>query len=87
MAIIKCPECGQDISTEAKSCPCCGAENKEMTKKAEETKNELIYTWVMFGVAAILGIVWIITKNTTAGCISLGFLIGLIIRRTMKKKK
>lgn len=28
MAIVKCHECGREISTEAKACPQCGARNK-----------------------------------------------------------
>jgi len=32
MAIVKCYECGRDISTEAKSCPHCGAKNKSRKK-------------------------------------------------------
>ena len=25
MAIVKCPECGHDVSDRATACPCCGA--------------------------------------------------------------
>ncbi|HSH98414.1 MAG TPA: zinc-ribbon domain-containing protein [Methyloradius sp.] len=31
MALIKCHECGHEISTEAKACPQCGAEPKQKT--------------------------------------------------------
>ena len=29
MALVKCKECGNDISTEAKTCPKCGAKNEK----------------------------------------------------------
>lgn len=29
MALIKCPECGKEISDEAKICPNCGAKSEE----------------------------------------------------------
>jgi predicted nucleic acid-binding Zn ribbon protein len=32
MALIKCHECGKEISTEAKVCPQCGAKNKNRRK-------------------------------------------------------
>ncbi len=32
MAIIKCHECGKDVSTEAKNCPGCGAKVKKQKK-------------------------------------------------------
>lgn len=32
MALIKCHECGKDISTEAKTCPACGAKVKKPKK-------------------------------------------------------
>lgn len=31
--IIKCPECGEDVSTEAKACPNCGYPIKKLKKK------------------------------------------------------
>ena len=33
MALIKCYECGHEISTEAKTCPNCGARNKAYKSK------------------------------------------------------
>ena len=33
MALIKCTECGHEISTEAKTCPNCGARNKAYKSK------------------------------------------------------
>ena len=33
MALMKCPECGADISEKAKACPYCGYKNKHFNKK------------------------------------------------------
>ncbi len=46
MAMVKCPECGNDISDSAKMCPKCGYENKQETAEPENQKNSgmtLIY--------------------------------------------
>lgn len=32
MALIKCPECGKEISDTAKSCPNCGYEKERQSK-------------------------------------------------------
>ena len=37
MAIIKCHECGNEISSEAKVCPQCGAKNRSYSKKWSAT--------------------------------------------------
>ena len=33
MALMKCAECGKDVSTKAKACPSCGAKPKKPTSK------------------------------------------------------
>ncbi len=48
MAIIKCKECGAEISDKAKVCPKCGAPIRE-----EET-NEQIFIIILLAVGAIL---------------------------------
>lgn len=48
MAIIKCEECGAEISDKAKVCPKCGAPIRE------EERNEEIYILVLMVVGAIL---------------------------------
>ena len=43
MAMIKCPECGNDVSDKALSCPKCGCpinNEKEVKKEEEEKKKE-----------------------------------------------
>ena len=44
MALIKCKECGKEISSEAEACPSCGR------KKAKETSG---VTWVVLGIIVI----------------------------------
>ena len=40
MALIICPECGREISSRARSCPHCGAENKELQQPATASHQE-----------------------------------------------
>ncbi|MBR1916476.1 MAG: zinc ribbon domain-containing protein [Bacteroidaceae bacterium] len=40
MALIICPECGREISSRARSCPHCGAENKELQQPATVSHQE-----------------------------------------------
>lgn len=51
MALIKCEECGNDVSTEAKACPKCGAK----VKKPASRLSKLVV--VLIGVAIIGSIV------------------------------
>jgi len=51
MALIKCGECGNDVSTAAKTCPKCGAKVTKRTSRATKALGAL------FGVAIIAGIV------------------------------
>ncbi len=39
MAMIQCPECGKDISTDAKSCPHCGCLVRKRLQQQERKKN------------------------------------------------
>lgn len=54
MALVKCKECGQDVSQKAKSCPKCGAPIKKKTSW---------FTWVV----AIFFILWLIGYIGTKG--------------------
>ena len=51
MPLIKCHECGSDVSTEAKTCPKCGAPVKD--KNAEFTKQVL-------GGVFVFAIIWMV---------------------------
>lgn len=50
MAIVKCAECGADISDTAKACPHCGAPAKKAIKKSQRLAKIIVLT---------LGAVWI----------------------------
>ena len=54
MALIKCPECGKEISSQARSCPHCGNPMFQVTKK-ESSPLKIILT--IFGILAGLGLV------------------------------
>lgn len=41
MALIICPECGREISSRARSCPHCGAENKELQQHPATSPSQL----------------------------------------------
>lgn len=59
MALIKCPECGKEISDKAKACPECGYElkqNVEATKQESFFKKNKIAVLVI-GIVIIIAIV------------------------------
>lgn len=69
MALIKCHECGNEISTEAESCPKCGAPRTSVTK----VKSQSYFKQKVSGVQiaaylfiAILFIVWLATRNPSS---------------------
>ena len=41
MAMIKCPECGKDISDKAEKCLYCGCPNSELHRKDSDNKNNI----------------------------------------------
>jgi hypothetical protein len=51
MALIKCKECGVDVSTSAKACPKCGAKPPRKTS---------VLTWIM--IALFVGVVYGMVK-------------------------
>jgi DNA-directed RNA polymerase subunit RPC12/RpoP len=59
MALIKCEECGNDVSTEAKACPKCGAKIK-YKKPTSRT------TMIIGGLFAISMVAGIATSNNAA---------------------
>ncbi len=61
MSLIKCPECGKEISNQAKICPNCGYEIKH--KKVEEHP---IYFGFKAGIFILLVITFVTFKNETA---------------------
>lgn len=49
MALINCHECGKQVSTDAKTCPSCGASVKKQKKPVSK------YVWALVGIAVISG--------------------------------
>lgn len=54
MALVKCKECGEQISTKAKSCPKCGAATPKKTS---------LFTW--FVLVFIIAVIYFSTQSTT----------------------
>lgn len=68
MALIKCTECGEQVSDQAATCPKCGAPIHKAKKKSAWTKN-IGCAGVMFVVLILLGLLLLLA----------GLPIGLII--------
>lgn len=51
MALVKCKECGKEISSSAKTCPSCGAKNK---KKSVGIGGVLLFGLVLFFLLVII---------------------------------
>lgn len=58
MALIKCPECGKEISDKAKCCPNCGA-------KMKKTSIIAVICIIVMVVVAITGIYFVVNRNRT----------------------
>ncbi len=74
MALIKCPECGKEISDKAVSCPSCGcpittvnnveSQSSDVSKNESQTKNKLLPLLVLIPlVVVILVLGWAKLKN------------------------
>lgn len=59
MALIKCPECGKEISDQVKKCPSCGYKEKKSINK----KVFFIFGGVLVLVAIIVGVTLFFTKE------------------------
>lgn len=57
MALIKCKECGNEISSKASSCPKCGAPAPKKTS---------LFTWIIAGFFALVVFAAIIPINTSS---------------------
>lgn len=70
MALIKCPECGADISEHAKKCPRCGVGmNKflSITRNKTRSKKWFVLSICVVPVFAIIGILFMFNRETSAG--------------------
>ena len=93
MALIKCENCGKDISTNANKCIHCNTEIKTMTKmnvinKHSETEKNINYflklakviKMVLFTIAIIILLVGIIASNgINFGIVVISFIVSAIL--------
>lgn len=56
MALIKCSECGKEISDTATICPNCGVKTESAINKSQKTKSNIIITTCIIIIIAIIGI-------------------------------
>ena len=56
MSLIKCGECGREVSSTAKACPQCGAKVKKVKVKKPVSKITAVFV-VLIGVAIIIGVI------------------------------
>lgn len=71
MALIKCPNCGQDISDKAEKCPHCGWEKKREKKNSESQFKMPSNQYIVFGgivVAAMLICIIVCVGITNSIC-------------------
>lgn len=60
MALIRCPECGREVSSLAPACPHCGYPLQGQGKPAADTRNALQSPHLWSRVAMVLG-AWLVT--------------------------
>lgn len=97
MALVRCPDCGKDVSTRASSCPNCGGpvaaeENKDKEIKVitEHTSKSLKGQSCLSGVLFLLGVLFVfsgITNKDGSDAVKLGFwiVLGSIVWHTIIK--
>lgn len=74
MALIKCPECGKEISNSAKVCPHCGYKQK----KLDIAKHKKISTYILIiGILLfVCTIIWTISTSDQDLAIRAGYYFG-----------
>lgn len=74
MALIKCPECGNEMSDTAKSCPKCGY----LLKKFNLVKHKKISTYVLvIGIILFVGIIiWSVNTSSEDLAVYTGYYFG-----------
>jgi hypothetical protein len=60
MALIKCPECGKEISDKAASCPHCGIPNANAKKWYQENSPQMVGLMIL-GFIFLAICIWIVT--------------------------
>lgn len=74
MALIKCPECGKEISDQADKCPSCGFPIKAKKKKKEKAQKEKKDTVPKKRIIILASVITFVV----VGAIGLGYLLGII---------
>ena len=71
MALVKCEDCGREMSSDAVACPQCGKPNKQAQHKAENSKQAV-------GCAFMLGglVLFVFLPPIVASAV---FIVGLIV--------
>ncbi|MEO5736982.1 MAG: zinc ribbon domain-containing protein [Variovorax sp.] len=59
MALIACPECGKQVSTQASTCPSCGASVPGSTAPASGRREPLVNAGLLGKIAAVVG-AWLV---------------------------
>jgi len=59
MALIACPECGKQVSTQAATCPSCGAPGPGSTAPAAGRREPLVNAGLLGKIAAVVG-AWLV---------------------------
>lgn len=67
MALINCPECGKEISDEAKTCPNCGKPLRKSKEKKKINKKAVIIIFTIIGLVVIGGVVGFICYRNSPG--------------------
>ena len=77
MALIKCPECNNDISDQAEKCPKCGYELKKTEEPPKDTKKfkgKIDYKYIILGLLVVVVGFYMLNQrsNTQSGTSSTG---------------
>lgn len=67
MALIKCPECGQEVSDIAKSCPHCGCPIVQKKIKKFSKKSIMVLLIIFLLLIITVGVITLIKNNKTLG--------------------
>lgn len=99
MALIKCPECGKEVSDKANSCPHCGYPlikiNKEVKRQIEKPANDktVIISNIILGIFGILMLLGVLRSdggiegNVNAAIVSTLIILGAVIAINLPKRK
>lgn len=85
MALVKCPDCGKEVSTEAKACPHCGRPSTSSTptqptptQPVTVVRREAGAYEALGAVASILGVILAVAGSSTGNNV-LGIIGGVVL--------